>query len=418
VRIRGIFDFGSLTERLSYGKLPAPSEFASPIPPIEDFGSPARMPAGCCGGEDASMAGAVEVARAGRAAPYDAVRIALALLLLTAAGLKGYQLATEPVLGGGLLESRWFLIAVVEFEILFGLWLLSGLAPGWTWRAAVLCFGAFAAVSAYKGVAGEASCGCFGRVAVNPWYTFALDCAALALLAAFRPRSIPRPASCRWRLPAWACAALMAGVGVPAFLALGSYPAASIAGDGLVESGRVVVLMPEAWKGKRFPLFEHIDVGDRLSTGRWVVVLYHLGCPKCRELIEEYRQLPRESGANLPVAFVEVPEPRPGREHTPLDGLPSLQGQLIGSAEWFVPTPTIVLLQDGVVCEACGNGSGRVLSEMVGRHRLGQQPRSPFRKSANKASRGTLSETSPFSRRRSSAGRCEVWLHRVLMNTT
>jgi len=363
-RIRGICEFGSLTERLSYGKLPAPSEFASPIPPIEDFASPARMPAGCCDGEDASMAGAVEVARGGRPAPYDAVRIALALVLLTAAGLKGYQLATEPVLGGGLLESRWFLIAVVEFEILFGLWLLSGLAPGWTWRAAVLCFGAFAAVSACKALAGEPSCGCFGRVAVNPWYTFALDCVALGLLAAFRPRSIPRPAGCRWRLPAWACAALMAGVGVPA-LALGSYPAASIAGDGFVESGRVVVLMPEAWKGKRFPLFEHIDVGDRLSTGRWLVVLYHLGCPKCRELIEEYRQLPSSACNGLGVALVEVPELRPRGKHVRLDAMPALRGRLSDSRDWFVPTPTLLYLEDGTVGDAFDRGTAEMLLAML-----------------------------------------------------
>ena len=37
---------------------------------------------------------------------YDVVRIALGVLLLVSAGLKGYQLATEPVLGTGLLDSR------------------------------------------------------------------------------------------------------------------------------------------------------------------------------------------------------------------------------------------------------------------------------------------------------------------------
>lgn len=47
--------------------------------------------------------------------PFRVVQICLALLLLTAAGLKTHQLATEPVLGGGLLVSRWFLVGVVEF---------------------------------------------------------------------------------------------------------------------------------------------------------------------------------------------------------------------------------------------------------------------------------------------------------------
>ena len=64
---------------------------------------------------------------------YDALRLFLALLLLTAAGLKAHQLATGPLLGPGLLESRWFLVAVVEFELFFGLWLISGLFSFATW---------------------------------------------------------------------------------------------------------------------------------------------------------------------------------------------------------------------------------------------------------------------------------------------
>jgi hypothetical protein len=55
--------------------------------------------------------------------PYDVLRIALGVLLLFAGALKAHELATEPVLGGSLLESRWFLVALVECEILFGLWL-------------------------------------------------------------------------------------------------------------------------------------------------------------------------------------------------------------------------------------------------------------------------------------------------------
>ena len=48
------------------------------------------------------------------------------------------------------MESRWFLIGVVEFELFFGLWLLFGLLPRLTWHAAVACFAAFACVSLFK----------------------------------------------------------------------------------------------------------------------------------------------------------------------------------------------------------------------------------------------------------------------------
>lgn len=91
---------------------------------------------------------------------YDAVRILLGLVLLTAAGLKGHQVATEPILETGLLNSRWFLIGVVEFELLFGLWLLVGLYPAATRLAAILCFARLAVVSLAKGLSGESSCGC------------------------------------------------------------------------------------------------------------------------------------------------------------------------------------------------------------------------------------------------------------------
>jgi len=76
-----------------------------------------------------------------RVRPYDVVRIALGLILLTAAALKGHQLATKPVPGMSLLSSRWFLIGVVEFEFFFGLWLLAGFCPRLAWDAADLsCF--------------------------------------------------------------------------------------------------------------------------------------------------------------------------------------------------------------------------------------------------------------------------------------
>jgi hypothetical protein len=54
-----------------------------------------------------------------RESGYRILRLALGVLLLVTAGLKGYQLATEPTLGNSLLESRWFLIFVVEFELFF-----------------------------------------------------------------------------------------------------------------------------------------------------------------------------------------------------------------------------------------------------------------------------------------------------------
>lgn len=75
------------------------------------------------------MWGVGDISRAGKATGYDVVRMLLGLLLVTAAALNAHQLASEPAVGTGLLDSRWFLIGVVEFELLFAVWLCGGLAP-------------------------------------------------------------------------------------------------------------------------------------------------------------------------------------------------------------------------------------------------------------------------------------------------
>jgi hypothetical protein len=66
---------------------------------------------------------------------WNILRLLVGCVILTAAILKAYQLATTPDLRSGLLHARWFNIIVVEFELLFGIWLLSGLLQKLTWFA-------------------------------------------------------------------------------------------------------------------------------------------------------------------------------------------------------------------------------------------------------------------------------------------
>ena len=122
-----------------------------------------------------------------RVAGYDVLRIVLGSLLLLAAGLKCYQLGSGPVAESGLLTSRWFLILVVEFELIFALFLLVGACRHLVWTGAVACFAVFACLSCYKAVSGDASCGCFGAARVSPWSTFCLDIVALLALLRLRP---------------------------------------------------------------------------------------------------------------------------------------------------------------------------------------------------------------------------------------
>lgn len=290
--------------------------------------------------------------------PVRVVQICLALLLLTAAGLKTHQLATEPVVGSGLLDSRWFLIAVVEFELFFAFWLLSGVFSFATWRVTVALFAVFSLVSLYKAVSGEASCGCFGTAEVNPWFTFVLDVLIVGCLLCWRPRQ--RGASrgvyagrgLRVRLAsvlvAWLCAGMSSGV------VMASYQSTRLDDVGqLLGDGRTVLLEPETWIGKRFPLLDWIEIDGQLDKGHWIVVLHRPGCPDCEELLRRFAGNAdiASSQSETCVALVTIRHQRLGVSHIP-GGSRFVQGNLAETREWFVQTPVQIETMEGIVQRA------------------------------------------------------------------
>jgi hypothetical protein len=109
------------------------------------------------------------------------------LLLLSAAGLKLYGFRTGPVSPQAFFGTPVFQVALVEFELFLGLWLLWGKQPIGAWSLTVFAFGAFAGVSFYQGSLGQVSCNCFGKLLVNPWVAFGIDVAVLAGLFIGRP---------------------------------------------------------------------------------------------------------------------------------------------------------------------------------------------------------------------------------------
>jgi hypothetical protein len=111
----------------------------------------------------------------------------LGLLLLVAAGLKLHGLAVEPVAHVGPFSAPEFQVALIAVEVLLGLWLLWGRHPIGAWLTTLAAFTVFAGASFYLAWIGQSSCGCFGRLSVSPWYSFAIDLAALAALLVGRP---------------------------------------------------------------------------------------------------------------------------------------------------------------------------------------------------------------------------------------
>ncbi|MCX5647508.1 MAG: DUF1573 domain-containing protein [Planctomycetota bacterium] len=291
------------------------------------------------------------------------MRTALGLLLLVAAALKTHQLATEPVPGEGLLSSRGFQIVWVEGEILLGLWLVSGLARRAAWAAALACFVVFVGVTLPKALTGADSCGCFGAVKVNPWYTLVLDVGAVGALTTFRPnlksRLQPPP---RVRLQPVAAVLISLATGAAAAIPILRYEPAMLSLEGtVVGGGRPVLLEPKEWIGKPCPLLAHIDIGSRLAKGQWIVVLYHHDCPHCQERVPQFEQEARERAERMNIArtaMVELaPYAPPGRSLLPA-GTPCVLGRASDERDWFVATPTLLALIEGTVVEAVV-GEGR-----------------------------------------------------------
>ena len=233
---------------------------------------------------------------------------------------------------------------------------MSGLLPRATWLITLGCFALFTLVSLNKALSGAASCGCFGTVQVNPWYTTVLDAAAVIALLRYHPVGGVRaevfdiggrPVSHYISVTGtWLVVAAAAGWGMTRF------EAATVGTDGdFIGDSEIVVLEPEKWIGKPFALRRHIDMGERLAVGRWTVLLYHHDCPQCQAVRPKYERLAWEQATEF-VALIEVPPYGADGAHLTLGG--AVRGRLRDTREWFVKTPAEIRLEDGLVTAVCG----------------------------------------------------------------
>jgi hypothetical protein len=305
------------------------------------------------------------------------IPVAVGALLLLASGLKYYELATEPVAEFDLWTSRWFLVGLSDFELILGLWLLVGCWPNASRVVAITCFAILAQVALYKAVAGEISCGCFGKIPVDPWHTLFLDIAAMFALVGWCPvgriclsdRDAPDTPSSdeapqallsdpdadprsgnagRPLLSFTAVALLFLLVGGTSFV-LGTYQPATLAADRtLDDSAGIVLLEPEKWVGKPAPLLKYIDIGHELAIGSWLVVLYHHDCPKCQEAFPRYESAASNS-TGIRVALIAVPPYGDGGSFPVPPDSPCRLGVLRPAKRWFVTTPAEIILKDAIV---------------------------------------------------------------------
>jgi thiol-disulfide isomerase/thioredoxin len=317
------------------------------------------------------------------------------LLLIAASALKAQQMLTEPIVSKGLWESWHFFLVAVPLEMALGIWLVSGLFRKAAWLFGVLSFGFFIGVTAYKAAAGELSCGCFGKMSVNPWITLlAIDVPLFLLLLIFFPRGeklLPPP----WPHP-FHCLA----VAIPASLFLGALVPTLFFNKPPDRSEKYVVIKPGNWQvnpqpglnqapivvdankepnlpvpvgGKQGPvepnlpaqqtsagpneadlpdwqlMLNHVDIADQLRTGVKIVLFYHYDCPDCTVAIPLYSEYSKQLSADehIRFAFIKGPPYGPDEADPVPAGTTALVGKLDRSRDWIFESPLIFLLKDG-----------------------------------------------------------------------
>ena len=210
---------------------------------------------------------------------------------------------------------------------------------------------------------GASSCGCFGAVKVSPWITLVMDVTFLLGLLVLGRRE-PRLALTR-DLPTskvltagiWSLFSVVVAFGPSAPTA--NVDGGSDGGSAVTGSGGAAALpadgyyMPQYqdWIGRPF---HELDVAswasnlpDDLVFGTQYIIFYRKDCEHCHELMALYFS----GSLEHPTTAIAVPERDgfPTENLQPFDCPECRLAELPAGIDWFLQTPVLVLLADGVV---------------------------------------------------------------------
>ena len=153
--------------------------------------------------------------------------------------------------------------------------------------------------------------------------------------------------------PPWPKAVHFFAIAIPTFILLPTLEYVLVANKPPIASDKYEVLEVKQWAGQRWYLLDYIDIGERLQTGEWVVLMYHNDCPDCRLAIPEYEKMYNDlKGNDINMAFIEMPPYGDENQQLVGDNSKADRGSLSQSKKWFVQTPVIVVLNNGVVLKA------------------------------------------------------------------
>ena len=271
------------------------------------------------------------------------LRLVVILTLLLSSYAKARYLASGALFDDALLGSRSLGLFIIAFESFFAVWTLSGLFSRWNRYATLALFSFFALVAFAKGVSGASSCGCFGAIQVNPWLTFALDAAIVALCftSLTRGERLSNDRS-RPRIAAWLSIATLLCAALVTVSAAPERGVLLVDADQKIPDGATVALLPERWLGAKFPLAKLCHTEVDLSVGRFAVMLSRAGCEECRAATKKYKALAEKSSARLVVLDVD---------NTASDEV--IEGVFCGSLDsrfiWVVRTPVLLWIDNAIV---------------------------------------------------------------------
>ena len=269
-------------------------------------------------------------------------------LLLVAATAKAVFARETAQLQVAYELPHWLVMIAVQAELVVGLLLVLGRMSRLTWISGLSLFVVFAAFSLYRALAGYESCGCFGPIKVNPWWTLALDAGIVSLFVAQRRAFTERRTSLRrTALFAGAVSYFLLG-GLSLSFMLASVPTLVRNGAAVMGDDAVLILRPTEWIGEVFPLNGAMSPRIDESRDDCIVLLYHHDCAKCQEVLPRYEQLAGEMakrGDTAQVLLLEVPPYGMALDHIGL----AKRARLSADRKWFVQAPVEIQLRDGMV---------------------------------------------------------------------
>jgi hypothetical protein len=257
------------------------------------------------------------------------------------------------VLGVDLQFVLFFSIAV-ELIVVGVMWLLPGLAR----PVGLLMLGVFLPVLTSELLMGSASCGCFGAVEVHPAITFTLDLGfflGLWLWGKNVPSLKTTTTQPTWRVLAvgfWTIASIVLAFGVPTSQS-GQAP------DAEAETTAAAAIPAEGYYLPQYDQWVGIawediqlsgwiqDAPEDIASGQHYLLFYRKDCEHCHELMEAFFTGP----LTIPTTAVAVPEkggfPDVGVQEFACDACHL--AELPSGVDWFLATPVLVRLLDGVV---------------------------------------------------------------------